>query len=147
MATQWIGWAAFEEIGDPGTVVCFESDYKTREACEKNVSRCVSEWYGVEVVANEVRVYGLDGTEAAGEELTAYVGETDFHVAEAVVQVTKAARQYPEVVADLARDCDLDAAIVLELFDCWMLATGGRDYGDEAAAFRDSFRALHGLAA
>lgn len=156
---NYLGWAAFEDMaaGDcNGRIVFFSSPYKTKKAVENNVSRCISEAFTGEHVANVVRIYGPDDGERCVEEAQAYQGECDFELVSGLYEVRPAERSAAGTVSvagscddegcivALARGYGADPCVVRELFDCWMVAVDGRSYEEELTGFREAFDALRG---
>lgn len=156
MSCTFMGYATFEDMGDPGTVVMFTSDYKSKDSVLRNVSRCVSKHVGGDYVATDVVIFDPDGNEALCEAVKDIHEDTGFHVLPKLVNVTKPRKSASNVVsiagdaddsncvAEFASEYGADPETVLELLDCWMLAVGGRSYEEELPAFREAFDALHG---
>lgn len=159
---NYLGWAAFEDMaaGDvKGRIVFFSSPYKTKRAVEGNVSRCISEAFTGEHVADVVRIYGPDDGERCVEEAQAYQGECDFELVSGIYEVKPAERSASgsastdgacddeDCIVALARDYGADPCVVRELFDCWMVAVDGRSYEEELTGFREAFDALRGCKA
>lgn len=128
------------------TVWMFESELKTKEAVERNLSALISEQYGYPEIS-ELRIFRAESPEgerygelaeyAARDHIESTPGVTCGYALEGPLYVEKVTDPVKSVISRLSRDYGIGEGQISELFGSW-----ATEYGPDADEFAKFFRNL-----